>query len=126
MATAPITKPDSVRAAANMTDYDTLGAGFSWDDAQALIDGLSDGRMNIAHEAVDRHVASGHGEQLALRWISKSGSQQDFTYAALQTETNRFANMLRSQGLQKGDRVYALLGRVPELYIAALGTLNAG
>ncbi|MEX5598282.1 acetate--CoA ligase [Pseudophaeobacter sp. C1-32P7] len=126
MATAPITKPDSVRAAANMTDYDTLSAGFSWDDAQALIDGLSDGRMNIAHEAVDRHVASGHGEQLALRWISKSGSQQDFTYAALQMETNRFANMLRSQGLQKGDRVYALLGRVPELYIAALGTLKAG
>ncbi|MDE4305025.1 acetate--CoA ligase [Phaeobacter gallaeciensis] len=126
MATAPITKPDSVRAAANMTDYDTLCAGFSWNDAQALIDGLPDGRMNIAHEAVDRHVDAGHGEQLALRWISKSGSQQDFTYAALQTETNRFANMLRSQGLQKGDRVYALLGRVPELYIAALGTLKAG
>ena len=126
MATAPITKPDSVRAAANMTDYDTLCAGFSWNDAQALIDGLSDGKMNIAHEAIDRHVAAGHGAQLALRWISKSGSQQDFTYAALQTETNRFANMLRSQGLQKGDRVYALLGRVPELYIAALGTLKAG
>lgn len=126
MATAPITKPDSVRAAANMTDYDTLCAGFSWDDAQALIDGLPGGKMNIAHEAIDRHVAAGHGAQLALRWISKSGSQQDFTYAALQTETNRFANMLRSQGLQKGDRVYALLGRVPELYIAALGTLKAG
>ncbi|MEX5563614.1 acetate--CoA ligase [Pseudophaeobacter sp. 1A16562] len=126
MATAPITKPDSVRAGANMTDYDTLCAGFSWNDAQALIDGLPGGKMNIAHEAIDRHVAAGHGAQLALRWISKSGSQQDFTYAALQTETNRFANMLRSQGLQKGDRVYALLGRVPELYIAALGTLKAG
>ena len=99
MATAPITKPDSVGAAANMTDYDTLCAGFSWDDAQALIDGLSDGRMNIAHEAVDRHVAAGHGEQLALRWIAKSGSHQDFTYAALQKATNRFASMLRSQGL---------------------------
>ena len=121
-----ITKSDGVKIVSNMTDYPSLSATFSWADARALIDGLPDGKMNIAHEAIDRHVAAGHGEQLALRWITKIGQRHDFTYADLQREANRFANVLRSRGFQKGDRVYALLGRVPQLYIAALGTLKAG
>ncbi len=111
---------------ANMPDYDAMYAGFDWKDAQALLDGLPDGHLNIAHEALDRHVAAGHGDQIALRWIDKSGNRTDYTYAALSQQSNRFANVLRARGLQKGDAVYGLLGRVPELYIAALGTLKAG
>ncbi len=111
---------------ANMPDYDAMYAGFDWKDAQALLDGLPDGHLNIAHEALDRHVAAGHGDQIALRWIDKSGDRTDYTYAALSQQSNRFANVLRARGLQKGDKVYGLLGRVPELYIAALGTLKAG
>ena len=121
-----ITKSDGVKIVSNMTDYASISATFSWADARALVDGLPDGKMNIAHEAIDRHVAAGHGDQLALRWITKSGHRHDFTYADLQREANRFANVLRARGFQKGDRVYALLGRVPQLYIAALGTLKAG
>jgi acetyl-CoA synthetase len=121
-----IAKPESFKTVSNMTDYHALRAAFGWADARALVDGLPDGKMNIAHEAIDRHVAAGHGGQLALRWIAKSGERHDFTYADLQRETNRFANVLRGQGFRKGDRVYALLGRVPQLYIAALGTLKAG
>jgi acetyl-CoA synthetase len=111
---------------ANMPDHDATCSSFSWDTAQALLDGLPDGRLNIAHEAIDRHVADGHGDQIALRWIAKSGASTDYTYAELARQTNRFANVLRARGLQKGDKVYGLLGRVPELYIAALGTLKAG
>jgi acetyl-CoA synthetase len=111
---------------ANMPDYDAMYAGFDWKEAQALLDGLPDGHLNIAHEALDRHVAAGHGDQIALRWIDKSGNRTDYTYAALSQQSNRFANVLRARGLQKGDAVYGLLGRVPELYIAALGTLKAG
>ncbi|MDE4132268.1 acetate--CoA ligase [Phaeobacter sp. QD34_3] len=121
-----ITKSDGVRIVSNMTDYDALSAAFSWQQGRALIDGLPGGKMNIAHEAVDRHVSAGYADQLALRWITKSGQRHDFTYGDLQREANRFANVLRAQGFQKGDRVYALLGRVPQLYIAALGTLKAG
>ncbi len=121
-----ITKSDGVKIVSNMTDYTSLSATFSWTDARALVDGLPEGKMNIAHEAVDRHVTAGHGEQLALRWITKSGQRHDFSYGDLQREANRFANVLRARGFQKGDRVYALLGRVPQLYIAALGTLKAG
>ncbi len=126
MATDRITKPEAVRRGANMPDYEAMRADFTWDTARALIDGLPGGKLNIAHEAIDRHVAAGHGDQLALRWIGKTGERRDFTYRDLQRETNRFANVLRARGLAKGARVYALMGRRPELYIAALGTLKAG
>jgi len=110
----------------NMPDYDATRDSFDWADAQALLEGLPGGHLNIAHEAIDRHVAAGHGKQIALRWISKSGDRTDYTYAELARQTNRFANVLRARGLQPGDKIYGLLGRVPELYIAALGSLKAG
>ncbi|MFO8126442.1 AMP-binding protein, partial [Yoonia sp.] len=112
--------------AANMPDYDAARDSFSWKDAQKQLDGLPGGHLNITHEAIDRHVTAGHGSQIALRWIAKSGVRIDFTYQELQHLTNKFANVLRTRGLQQGDSVYALLGRVPELYIAALGALKAG
>ena len=109
-----------------MPDYDARRQVFSWEAAQHLIDGFGDGTLNIAHEAIERHVNAGHGDQIALRWISKSGTQQDFSYAKLSTLTNRFANVLQGLGIKKGDKVYSLLGRVPDLYIVALGSLKAG
>ena len=126
MAQDRITKSDTARSAANMVDYDATRAAFSWSEARKLIDGLPGGKLNIAHEAIDRHVAAGHGGQLALRWIAISGERRDFTYLDLQQQTNRFANLLRALGLERGARVYSLMGRTPDLYIAALGTLKAG
>ena len=121
-----IMKDNATARAANMADYASARADFTWEKARAQIDGLKNGKLNIAHEAVDRHVQSGHGAQIALRWISKSGKRTDFTYQDLDGLANRFANVLKSTGIRRGDKVYALLGRVPELYIAALGTLKAG
>jgi acetyl-CoA synthetase len=121
-----IEKGVRVQKTANMHDYNATIDSFSWAAAQEKLDGLPVGHLNIAHEAIDRHVAAGHGGQVALRWISKSGDRADYTYENLARETNKFANVLRHHGVEPGDRVYALLGRVPELYIAALGTLKAG
>jgi len=111
---------------ANLPDYDRGVAEFSWDHARALLDGLPGGGLNIAYEAIDRHVAHGLGARVAIRWIGEDGLVRSFTYGDLRIETNRFANLLTSLGLEKGDRVYSLLGRRPELYIAAIGTLKAG
>ncbi|UWQ14240.1 acetate--CoA ligase [Aliiroseovarius sp. M344] len=121
-----INKTDRQRKSANLPDYAAFSSSFDWTDARALLDGFDGGKLNIVHEAIDRHVAAGHGDQLALRWISKSGARRDFIYAELQAQTNRFANMLLDLGISRGDRVYSLLGREPELYIAALGTMKAG
>lgn len=126
MTSDTITKSQAAQSAANMSSYDSYCAAFTWKDARAQIDGFADGKLNIAHEAVDRHVLAGHGSQVALRWIAKSGARTDFTFLELSHLTNRFANVLRRQGVKKGDRVYSLLGRTSDLYIAALGTLKAG
>ncbi|MEX0853924.1 MAG: acetate--CoA ligase [Bauldia sp.] len=121
-----VAKRPEERAAANLRDYETYVAAFSWNDARSLLTGLPGGALNIAHEAVDRHVLAGHGDRLALRWIARNDFVRDFSYRNLQAETNRFANILRQRGIGKGDRVFSLLGRVPELYFAALGTLKNG
>ncbi len=111
---------------ANLQDYEGYAKQFSWAQARALLDGLPGGGLNIAYEAVDRHVLAGRGDKLALRWIGRDDQIHDFSYAALRAQANRFANLLIQRGVTKGDRVFLLLGRNPELYIAALGTLKNG
>jgi acetyl-CoA synthetase len=109
----------------NLRDYEQARANFSWDQARRELDGLPDGQgLNIAHEAVDRHAAGPRRDRVAIRWIGKAGASQDFTYAQLRDLTNRFANVLGRLGVKKGDRVFVLAGRIPELYVAALGTLK--
>ncbi|WP_143076360.1 hypothetical protein [Roseovarius lutimaris] len=70
MARHTITKSKAVAKAANMADYEARYDSFDWADARRLIDGLPGGHLNIAHEAIERHVAAGHGAQVALRWIA--------------------------------------------------------
>ena len=113
-------------AGANLRNYERCIGAFSWAQARALLDGLPGGGLNIAYEAVDRHVLAGRGNKLALRWIGRDDAIRDFSYAALRAQSNRFANVLAQHGIAKGDRVFALLGRCPELYVAALGTLKHG
>ena len=110
----------------NLVDYAAACREFSWAGARTELDGLPGGGLNIAYEALDRHVAHGRGDRIALRWLGKSGETAEFTYHGLMRATNRFANVLRAAGVEKGEVVLSLLGRVPPLYIAALGTLKAG
>jgi acetyl-CoA synthetase len=113
--------------APNVRDYGRAWAEFSWEEARRRLDGLPGGAgLNIAHEAVDRHTAALHGNRLALRWISRSGARRDFTYDDLRAATNRFANVLCDLGVGAGDVVATLAGRIPGLYVAALGTLKTG
>ena len=111
----------------NLRNYEATCSGFSWDHARQELDGLPGGQgINIAHEAVVRHA---HGERrthLALRWLGKRGEIRDFSYLDLDRLSNRFANVLESLGVARGERVFSLAGRIPELYIAALGTLKHG
>jgi len=111
----------------NLRDYDAVRASFSWASARDELAGLPGGRgLNIAHEAVDRHAASDRGGHVALRWLGKDEEVLEFTYRELKKLTNRFANVLRDLDVGAGETVFTLLGRVPYLYIAALGTLKNG
>jgi acetyl-CoA synthetase len=120
-----VKKQRELRLCPNLADYDRTCHHFTWDAARLMLEGLPGGRgLNIAHEAVDRHAAGPLANHLALRWIGKNGTIWDFTYATLRDETNQFANVLKGLGVGKGDPVFALMARIPELYVAALGTLK--
>jgi acetyl-CoA synthetase len=109
----------------NLADYESACAEFSWEAARALLDGLPRGQgLNIAHEAVDRHVAGGRGDRVAIRWLGKDGARRAIDYRELTGLSNRFANVLGRLGVGKGERVFVLAPRIPELYAAALGTLK--
>ena len=108
-----------------LQDYPALKTSFQWKDAFALLGGLPEHKgLNIAYEAVDRHAASALAQRTAIRWIRKDRTSRDFTYSELRDLTNQFANVLEQLRIQKGDRVFAFTGRIPELYISALGTLK--
>lgn len=109
-----------------LIDYETALAGFSWEAARTELEGLPGGGLNIAYEAVDRQVRAGRGETVALIWLGRNGERQTLTYAELAGLSSRFANGLNRLGIQRGDRICALVGRIPELYVTALGALKAG
>jgi acetyl-CoA synthetase len=115
--------PAGMNPPPNLRDYEQARAGFSWTQARSWLDGLPDGRgLNIAHEAVDRHATGPRADHLALRWLGRKDEVVDLTYEELKERTDRFANVLAELGVEAGDRVFLLLGRVPELYVAALGS----
>jgi acetyl-CoA synthetase len=85
------------------------------------LSGLPDGKgLNIAYEAVDRHAQNHLKIQHFV--LSKRPKYRDFTYSDLKTQSAKFANVLKK--LKIGERVFSLTGRIPELYVTALGTLK--
>lgn len=87
---------------------------------------FTNAKTNVVHNAIDRHATGPNKDKLAIIWESEQGETKTYTYAQLGAEVNRFANILKSQGVQKGDRVTIYLSRVPELLIAMLGVVKVG
>jgi acetyl-CoA synthetase len=121
-----IRKPPNPPVAPNLADYERVRQEFAWGQARDRLAGLPGGGLNIAHEAVDRHVAEGRGGRVALRFVGRDDAVASVTYDELARDTSRFADVLRSRGVGRGERVFTLLGRCPELYTAVLGTLKNG
>lgn len=108
-------------------DYHLAWDSFNWQNERQKLAGLPEKKgLNIAYEAVDRHADGDLKTTVALRWIRKDRSTRDLTYSDLKNLTARFANVLESTGLKKEERVFCLTGRIPELYITALGALKKG
>jgi acetyl-CoA synthetase len=123
--------PADLKVTPNLDDYDATRASFAWSQVPDVCAGMGSGGCNIAYAAVDRHAEGPGAERTALRFIADDpGSAalrtHDVSYAELGRLTRTFTNVLRDLGIGKGDKVFVIMGRVPELYISMLGALRNG
>ena len=99
-------------------EYDFVNANIKWFDG---------GKLNACYNCLDRHVEAGHGDATAIIWEGNDPDEdKTFTYSELLGEVKRFANVLKAQGVRKGDRVCIYLQMVPELTIAMLACARIG
>lgn len=99
-----------------------LRGSSSWDDIRRSLTSLSGQSLNIAHGAVDRHVFMGRGSNQAIVHLDADGNREVISYRTLYDMSNRFANVLRTFGVRKGESVFVLTRPTTELYTTALGT----
>jgi acetyl-CoA synthetase len=84
------------------------------------------GKLNVSHNCLDRHVAAGHGDQVAYHWEGEPGDTRTITYAELLEDVGRAANALRELGVERGDRVAVYLPMIPELPVTMLACARIG
>ena len=99
-------------------DYDFINAEIKW---------FEGGTLNACYNCLDRHVEAGHGDATAIIWEGNDPSEdKTFSFSELLAEVKKFANVLKAQGIEKGDRVCIYLQMVPELAIAMLACARIG
>jgi acetyl-CoA synthetase len=84
------------------------------------------GKLNASYNCLDRHVEGGRGDRVAYHWEGEPGDTRTITYTELFTEVQRFANVLRGLGVERGDRVAIYLPMIPELPVAMLACARIG
>ncbi len=117
-------KPKSIDA--NLPDYDTAYNSFDWKTVEREFDWSKTGKVNMVHEAIDRHAAGTRRTKVALHYTDYAGRDERYTFEDLKQHTSRFGHVLKGLGVGKGDRVGVFLPRTPELYIAILGIHRVG
>jgi len=118
--------PHDLRVQPNLSSCGGECGRFSWDVARQALHGLPGGGLNIGFEAVDRQAAGALRDHVALRFVARHAPALDLSYGELARQTSRFANVLQGLGVGKGDRLFVMAGRIPELYITVLGALKNG
>ncbi|WP_068499164.1 acetate--CoA ligase [Paenibacillus kribbensis] len=109
----------------NMGSYEQAYNRFQWEDAERHFTWYETGKVNMAHEAIDRHVVEGRGEKTALLYCDASRNET-YTFSQLRASSNKFGNVLRKYGIGKGERVFIFMPRSPELVISLFGILKVG
>jgi acetyl-CoA synthetase len=84
------------------------------------------GKLNVAHNCVDRHVEAGNGDRVAFHWRGEEGEERDITYADLHRDVQKFANALKDLGVEAGDVVGIYLPMIPEVVVSMLACARIG
>lgn len=117
-------KVDELLVRPNLIDYELEYGNFNWDSIGEEFTRLPSGGLNIAYEAIDRHANSEISNKNALVWLGQNGERKTYTFKQMKEQTAKVANVLKKLAINKGDRVFTLSPRLPELYISAIGILK--
>lgn len=109
----------------NLKNYEETYETFNWQDVEKQFSWYESGKVNMAYEAVDRHLQTHRKDKTALIY-SDSSREEKYSFSQLSVLSNKFGNVLRQLGIQKGDRVFVFMPRTPELYVSVLGTIKIG
>lgn len=110
----------------NLQNYDEMYKQFDWSDAEREFSWFVTGKVNMAYEAIDRHVETYNKNKVALYYKDDTRNEK-YTFQEMKKWTNKAANVLKEvANVEKGDRVFVFMPRSPELYIALLGIIKLG
>lgn len=129
MYTESVEEPEKFwsRIAERLHWYKKWNTVFSFDFVKADIKWFEGGKLNVSYNCLDRHVEDGHGDQTALIWESNDPDvSRTFTYSELLENVQKFANVLKANGVRKGDRVCIYMQMIPELPMAMLACTRIG
>src|SRR5699024_5527148 len=110
----------------NLKHYDDFRKGFSWDDINQNFTWHETGKVNIAHEALDRHAIDPAKKDKPALIYDAPSREEAYTFSDLSKQRNQLANVLRKIGIEKGDPVFLLTPRLPEYYTVFFGVLKIG
>jgi len=113
-------------AQARELEWQTPWAKVMDDSRAPFFKWFTGGQTNIVHNALDRHVATWRRNKLALIWEGEPGDTRSLSYHALHREVARFAQVLKSMGARRGDRITIYMGRLPEIVVAMLACAKIG
>lgn len=109
-----------------LTNYEKTYKNFSWSSVKREIAWFPDGKLNAAYNAIDKHLLTWRKNKVALYWEGENGEKKEYSFLDIAERSNKFANVLKSLGVERGDRCFIFLPRVPELYISFIGIIKTG
>ncbi len=110
----------------HLHNYAEQAANFDWSEIEKEFSWFETGKVNMAHEAIDRHAESGRKNKVAL-YYKDQHRNESYTFYEMKRMTNRAANLLKAHSnLEKGDRIFIFMPRSPELYFLMFGALKMG
>lgn len=109
-----------------MDDYDETFNNFSWEEAAKEVEWFDDGKLNAGYNCFDKHLNTLKAKKTALIWESAGGDIEKYDFEQMAKLSNKFANVLVDLGIEKGDRVFLFLPKIPEVYITFVGILKTG
>lgn len=105
---------------------DVANQQFEWKKEEKKLVWFDDGTLNIAHNAIDQHLTNGNAQKTALIYENEKGESTTFTFEDLSKKSNKVANLLKKNVVNKGDRAFLFLPRTPDLFISFIGIVKTG